>query len=108
MLLLTLAPFALLVSSAAAKTCKNLTVPVTISARTAIFKYDVPQTNSDATAFIQDLTQQGRNFSDTIVTGYQTTSGTYNISAQFCTPDDDKSINPTVQVLTHGIGFDKG
>ena len=108
MLFLTFASFALLVCSVAAKCCKNLTVPVTISARTAIFKYDVPQTNSDATAFIQELTQQGRNFSDTILTGYQTISGTYNISAQFCTPNNDNSTNPTIQVLTHGIGFDKG
>ncbi|KAH7336492.1 hypothetical protein BKA65DRAFT_527260 [Rhexocercosporidium sp. MPI-PUGE-AT-0058] len=51
--------------------------------------------------------QQGRNFTDLAIVGYGTTSGTYNISTQFCMPDSSNVTAPTVQVLTHGIGFDK-
>ena len=100
---------AVFAASAAAKTCTNLTVPVTISARTGVFNIPVPQTNFDATAFIQNQTQQGRNFTETALSGYATTAGTYDISAQFCMPSDmDTSMTlPTLQVLTHGIGFDK-
>ena len=104
---LSLAVLASFSTYAAAKSCTNITVPVTVSARTGMFNIAVPQTNLDATTFIQNVTQQGRNFTDIALTGYKTTSGTYNISAQFCVPSADTSTNPTVQVLTHGIGFDK-
>ena len=108
MFALAFLPLALLSAAVAAKDCKNITIPVTVSARQGIFNIDLPQTSLDATTFIQNVTRQGRNFSDTVVTGYQTVSGTYNISAQFCKPSNDNSSNPTIQVLTHGIGFDKG
>lgn len=99
----------LLTGSAIAKTCVNMTVPVTISARTGVFDIPVPQTNLDATTFIQNQTQQGRNFTETALSGYATTAGTYDISTQFCMPSsmDASSSKPTLQILTHGIGFDK-
>jgi len=79
----TLLTSALLAGSAAAKSCLNFTVPVTISARTGVFGNSATiETNLDPTTFAQNMTQQGRNYSATALTGYQTTSGTYNISAQ--------------------------
>ena len=97
----------LLVSSATAKQCINMTVPVDISARTGIFDIANPQTNLDATTFIQNFTQQGRNFTEVALSGYQTTAGTYQISTEFCVPSVNNVTNPTLQILTHGIGFDK-
>ena len=89
----------LLASLATAKKCMNATVIVDVSTRTGVFgNVKVPQTNSDATAFIQNLAQQGRNYTAAALTGYQTTAKSYNISTQFCTPDNDASSNPTVQV----------
>lgn len=107
MILSALAVSAVLASSAVAKTCMNLTVPVHIKSRNAVFDIAVPQTNLDVTTFIQNVTQQGRNFTQAALTGYNTVSGTYNISAQFCQPSNYTANHPTVQVLTHGIGFDK-
>jgi hypothetical protein len=98
---------AVFAASTSAKTCINATVPVNLSARQAVFNLAVPQTNLEATDFILNITQQGRNFTDTVLTGYSTTTGTYKISTQFCMPTNYNSANPTVQVLTHGIGFDK-
>ena len=98
---------ALLTASATAKTCLNASVPVNLSARQAVFDLAVPQTNLDVTDFILNMTQQGRNFTDMVLTGYDTTIGTYNISTQFCMPDSTNQSMSTVQVLTHGIGFDK-
>ena len=98
---------ALLAGLAAAKICTNMTVPVDISARTGIFNIANLQTNFDATTFIQNLTRQGQNFSEIALSGYATTSGQYNISTQFCVPSAGNVTKPTVQVLTHGIGFDK-
>jgi hypothetical protein len=100
----TVTVLAVLAATASAKRCINATVPVNLSARQAIFNLAVPQTNLEATDFIQNMTQQGRNFTDVVLTGYNTTVGTYNIGTQFCMPSNDNNTNPTVQVLTHGIG----
>ena len=97
----------LLAGLAAAKICTNMTVQVDISARTAVFDVANVQTNLDATTFIQNLTRPGQNFTEIVLSGYTTTSGIYNISTQFCTPNASNVTDPTVQVLTHGIGFDK-
>lgn len=41
------------------------------------------------------------------MTGYATTSGTYDLEATYCTPSANYS-GASVQVMTHGIGFDRG
>jgi hypothetical protein len=101
---------ALLSGYAAARTCMNATVPVDISARQGVFTWKIPESNLDVTEFILNVTEQGRNFTAAALGGYQTTTGRYNISTQFCMPSNmsfSNLTNPTVQVLTHGIGFDK-
>ena len=57
------------------------------------------------TNFILNLTQQGTNYTASVLDGYQTVSGNYSIAATYCHPDS----GPTnvVQLLTHGIGFDR-
>jgi len=105
----TLLSTALLAGSAAAKQCLNFTVPVTISARTGVFGNSATiESSLDATTFAQNLTQQGQNYTDRALTGYRTTAGTYNISAKYCVPSfsNASSIN-AIQLMTHGIGFDK-
>lgn len=93
---------------APAKQCMNLTLPITLKSRNAVFgRTALPVTALEATTFIQNVTQQGRNFTATALTGYADVSGTYNISTQYCVPSVNNYSNPTVQILTHGIGFDK-
>lgn len=102
----TLSSLALMAGAATARICTNITVPVDISARTGIFgNMATPQTNLDATTFAQNLTRRAQNFTDVALTGYQTTCGNYNISAMYCRPDNGTA--KTLQILTHGIGFDK-
>jgi hypothetical protein len=55
---------AALVATAAAKKCINQTVPVKISSRNGVFNLAVPQTNLDAVEFVLNMTQQGRNYTD--------------------------------------------
>jgi hypothetical protein len=97
-----------LATLASAKRCQNATVPVQITSRQGVFgDVAVPQTNLEAQIFIQNQTVQGRNFTAVGLTDYATVSGTYNISAMFCMPDSMNSSSPSLQILTHGIGFDK-
>lgn len=90
-----------------AKQCINITVPVDISARNGVFNLPTLETNFDATTFAQNFTRIGANFTEESLLDYATVTGTYEISAQFCRPDNATDKNPTVQFLTHGIGFDK-
>lgn len=91
-----------------AKTCLNTTVEVSISSRNGVFNnIETPVTNSDATAFVLGATRQGANGTDLALTGYATVSGRYNISTQYCVPDKNSSNGSVLQILTHGIGFDK-
>ncbi|KAI4236131.1 MAG: hypothetical protein L6R40_006256 [Gallowayella cf. fulva] len=94
-------------AAATAKQCKNITVPVCISARNGVFDIPTLQGNADATTFAQNLTSIRGNFTQEALLGYATVTGNYNISVKFCKPDVEKGTNPTVQVLTHGLGFDK-
>lgn len=101
-----------LLSLAAAKKCINQTVEVEISARNGVFgKVMVPQTNLEVTNLTLRLARQGHNFTNEGLTGYDTVSGTYRISTQYCVPDKEPSYGygktPVLQILTHGIGFDK-
>ncbi len=104
---LSLLAISLLASSAAAKLCVNVTIPASISARQGVFNVPALAGNLDATTFAQNYTSIKANFTEESLTGFATITGEYNISAQFCKPDVMNGTNPTVQVLTHGIGFDK-
>ena len=73
------------------------------------------------TNFILNLSQQGANYSQAVLSGvsrhgrvghgntniqqYATVSGNYDIAATYCEPDSGPA--GTLQVLTHGIGFDR-
>ncbi|KAJ4293168.1 hypothetical protein N0V90_008450 [Kalmusia sp. IMI 367209] len=95
----------LLAGFAAARTCSNFTIPVEIVSRQGVFPNISAEGNLDVTAFTQEFSQQGRNYSATILEGYQTLRGKYHISAKYCHPDSGSG--STIQLLSHGIGFDK-
>ena len=102
-----------LAAVASAKQCFNQTVPIPVIARVANFSQSTPLTNADATSFVLDLVRQGGNYTQQVLLGYTDASKTYNLSTQFCAPDNASlSSNQSgsaavLQVLTHGIGFDR-
>jgi hypothetical protein len=95
----------LLASVAAARHCQVLTIPVDISSRQGLFKEVPVESNLDVGGFATRFNQYGLNYSATLLKGYQTLKGSYKISAQYCCPDSGSS--GTIQLLSHGIGFDK-
>ena len=94
-------------ASVVAKQCANITVPVSISARNGVFNIPTLRGNEDATRFAQNLTSIRVNFTEEALLDYATVTGIYEISAKFCKPDTENGTDPTVQILTHGLGFDK-
>lgn len=95
----------LLASSAAAKLCVNVTIPVQISARQEVFNVPTLMGNLDATVFAQNLTSIRGNFSETSLTGYATITGDYKISAKFCKPDVMYGKTPTVESSPMALVF---
>ncbi|CAF9909085.1 hypothetical protein IMSHALPRED_007596 [Imshaugia aleurites] len=107
MYLLPLWASTFLVTSVVAKQCQNFSVPVTLCARNGIFNVPTLRDNHDASLFFANVTNPRGNFSNEVLLGYRTIDNTYDISVRFCRPDAGYGRDPTVQFLTHGIGFDK-
>lgn len=103
-LLKTLSPL-VLAGFAAARQCQNFQIPIDIIARQGQFQEVPVENNLDVGAIATRFTEFGANYTATLLQGYQTLQGSYEISAQYCTPDDGSS--GVIQVLSHGIGFDK-
>ncbi|RYF10420.1 MAG: hypothetical protein EOO77_21590, partial [Oxalobacteraceae bacterium] len=100
------AAVAAFISSAAAMHCTNLTVPVELSARNGVFDVKAPQNDIEVTDFILNNSQQGSNYTAKVLKEYKTVSGHYELAATYCVPSKDEKPK-TVQLLTHGIGFDR-
>lgn len=54
-----------------------------------------------------DMIKAGSTFQADVVGGPNTVSGTFNINARICAPAKTAAKSNTVQILTHGVGFDK-
>jgi hypothetical protein len=91
---------------ATARQCSNFIIQTPITSRQGQFKEIPVEGNLDIGAFVYRFNEFGKNYSAELLEGYQTLQGTYNISAQYCKPDGANHSN-TIQLLTHGIGFDK-
>ncbi|GAB1214028.1 hypothetical protein ATERTT37_003184 [Aspergillus terreus] len=68
-----------------------------------------PVTNVEATDFILGASTQGFNGTMEALTGYAPVTGRYRLSTQYCMPSNTTNVGgaPTLQILTHGIGYDK-
>jgi hypothetical protein len=100
----TLSPL-LLAGFAVARQCSDFLIPVDISSRQGQFREVPVENNLDIGAFATRFVEYQGNYTATLLEGYQTLHGNYHVSAQYCRPDTGSS--GTIQVLTHGIGFDK-
>ncbi|KAF1947316.1 alpha/beta-hydrolase [Clathrospora elynae] len=89
----------------AARQCSNFLIPVDISSRQGQFRKVPVEGNLDVGAFATRFNEFQKNYTATLLEGYQTLVGSYNISAQYCRPDSGSKNK--IQILTHGIGFDK-
>ncbi|KAG9257178.1 uncharacterized protein F5Z01DRAFT_456893 [Emericellopsis atlantica] len=90
---------------ALARKCHDIKVPVSISAENMVFDLEPPTTEIDVTNFYLNLAQQGANFPGALTTGTAKVSGHYVLQTTYCEPDDGPG--HTLQVMTHGVGFDR-
>lgn len=93
-------------SRGGAAVCVSGTVPVRAQAENMMFNFTVPANESDVTDTFLKYITQGSTFATSIMEGMHNVSGTYNISSTLCMPANGSAPNG-VQLLTHGIGFDR-
>ncbi|KAL6874333.1 alpha/beta-hydrolase [Trichoderma longibrachiatum] len=87
--------------------CKQLDIPLPVTAETAV--YNIPRVDNDIEAAawaIYDATRTTAHGPENIIKN-TTTSGTFNIHAQLCIPNGaQKHKNNTLQIATHGVHYD--
>ncbi|KXT11848.1 hypothetical protein AC579_4274 [Pseudocercospora musae] len=88
--------------------CVSGSVPVTAStSKNLKFKnLELPKNQSQVTGAFVDLVSSGSTVMQDIMDGTQSVNGTYRIGATLCTPANNTRPDQ-VQVLTHGVGFDR-
>ncbi|KAK6062625.1 hypothetical protein SCUP515_13180 [Seiridium cupressi] len=89
--------------SSAQRSCKNITIPVTISAENTPVNEPAPLTDVDVTNILLNSVKAIRDQLQSTET--VTVSGSYNLSSTLCDPESGPS--GVLQILTHGIGFDR-
>lgn len=85
--------------------CSQALIPISATANSAI--YDLPTVNTDIEAAawaIRDATRTTTQGLANIVRN-TTTSGTFNIHVQLCTPKTSKG-HDTLQIASHGVHYD--
>ncbi|USW58133.1 Putative alpha/beta hydrolase-1 [Septoria linicola] len=68
--------------------------------------FELPTNQSQVTETFLKMITSGSSFAQELVGGMQSVNGTYKIAATLCTPANNTQPDQ-VQILTHGIGFDR-
>ena len=87
--------------------CVSGIVPVMATTSNNLkFNFSLPTDQSRVTEAFVEFSISSSNFVQSITSGTQTISGTYDIGATLCIPTGD-TLPSSVQFLTHGLGFDR-
>ena len=94
----------------AGQTCTNITIPVRVNTtqpRINNLTAPLPANNTQVTEFVQQYLQQPQPQSAYFINGTYQNAAQYNITATYCVPATGLNQSKPLQILIHGIGFDK-
>lgn len=96
-------------SAVAAQQCQNITIPVSVNATNSVLNQNAPypQNQSQVTAFISSFITIPQPSSANFINGTFQNVETYNITATYCPATTNSTSKKALQILVHGIGFDK-
>ncbi|KAK4542509.1 hypothetical protein LTR36_006761 [Oleoguttula mirabilis] len=87
--------------------CVSGTITVTANTTSNIkFNLEIPQNQTQLSESFVELSTSGTPVTEEIVGGLLSAAGTFTIGATLCTPADNTKPKG-VQLLTHGVGFDR-
>lgn len=87
--------------------CVNGKVPVSVSATNSQLQYTGPANQIDATSLIVDYLTVNSTLPAKVVGAKRTFQANYFVDASLCYPVNGCVDNSTIQILSHGVGFDK-
>lgn len=90
-----------------AKSCTDISIPISIDARNGNFNIPPLSDSIAVTKFAQDFLRSGQNYSASMLSGFTTVTGQHNIAATVCVPSQSSNNSDSWQFLTHGLGFDR-
>lgn len=96
-----------LASLAHAYVCIDFVAPVTVTAPSYIPNFEEFGTHYAAVQFLVGLTTRPTEGTPSLFSGPQNVTADFAIDGSFCTESGDYDGNQDVQVLSHGLGFDK-
>ena len=88
-----------------ARQCQNITVPVDLTVQNAVLDVAVPISEVEVTSYILGVLKSIRD-GPASPPELTSVSGHYELATTYCEPDAGAS--SVLQILTHGIGFDRG
>jgi hypothetical protein len=86
--------------------CFDFSVPIHVSVPITQFDISPFNNNSESTGALVNGVTRTANV-QSLVTGKLHIDRSYDISFRYCEPSRGIALNGNVQVLTHGLGFDK-
>nr|OQO28670.1 hypothetical protein B0A51_04781 [Rachicladosporium sp. CCFEE 5018] len=97
-----------LASTALAYQCTDFTVPITVTAPTVVPPFPALETHYDAVGLLSALTARNASNAPSQPPVINNITATFDISLRYCEPDHKRHASAKgVQVLSHGLGFDK-
>ncbi|KAM0719599.1 hypothetical protein Q7P37_003729 [Cladosporium fusiforme] len=103
----TLSYLFFLVGLAHAYSCIDFNAPITVTAPSYKPAFSEFGNHYDAVLLLQKITTRPTGKETPLFSGSENVTFTISIDASFCTASDQPNENQDIQVLTHGIGFDK-
>lgn len=96
-----------LASLAHAYVCTDFVVPITVTAPSYIPAFKEFGNHYDAVQFLAGLTMRPTEGTSPPFSGSQNVTADFAIDGSFCTTNGDYDRSQDIQVLSHGLGFDK-
>ncbi|RDW59810.1 hypothetical protein BP6252_12897 [Coleophoma cylindrospora] len=87
--------------------CIEGDIPVTASAQNFRLNYTEPANQLGVTNTILEFLQTNATLPETVLGAAVNISGTYSINSKLCLPSTRAANSTTIQILTHGVAFDK-
>lgn len=99
--------FLYFVGLAHAYSCIDFNAPITVTAPSYIPSFVEFGSHFDSVQFLADLSTRVTEGTLPPFSGSENVTALFSIDASFCTDDGTFSEDQDVQILTHGVGFDK-
>lgn len=87
--------------------CIQGDVPVAVSATGIHLNLPIPDNQTVVTEIFVQMFEANSSYAMSIMGGPSNITGTYNINSQICFPKNGAINASLVNILTHGVGFDK-